>query len=243
MPKILVVLPVATDLFNESHRRLLKKYASKGFDVEVANIKYGTHSVECYFDENLNAPYIVEEVRKAEEKGYNAVIIDCFFDPSVEAAREIAEIPVVGCKEAALHIACMLGPKFSIIGPGGPPFAKLLNSSIREMGLTSRLASIRTIGLMVLDIEEDRKMTVDRLVEEGKRAIDEDGADVLVLGCTGLSDAAEEYKLQERVGIPVVDPLLAALKIAESLVSLNLSHSKSAYPQPPKKPITFPKYA
>lgn len=243
MPKILVVLPVATDFFNESHKRLLKKYACKGFDVEVANIRYGTHSVECYFDENLNAPHIVEEVRKAEEKGYNAVIIGCFFDPSVKAVREIAEIPVVACKEAALHTACMLGPKFSIIGPGGAPFAKLLTSSIREMGLTSRLASIRTIGLMVLDIEEDRKMTVDRLVEEGKRAIDEDGADVLVLGCTGLSDAAEEYKLQERVGIPVVDPLLAALKIAESLVSLNLSHSKVAYPEPPKKPITYPKYA
>ena len=81
------------------------------------------------------------------------------------------------------------------------------------------------------------------MVEEGKRAIDEDGADVLVLGCTGLSDVAEECKLQERVGILVVDPLLAALKIAESLVSLDLSHSKLAYPEPPKKPITFPKYA
>jgi len=240
MPKILDVWPTATDLFIEPHKKLLNRYVSKGFEVDVARIKYGTHSIESYFDENFNAPYIVDEVVKGEKKGYDAAIIDCFGDPSVKAAREVVKIPVIGPRESALHIACMLGTRFSVITVGGLPVTKLLTSSIHELGFGYKFASIRNTGLMVLDIDEDQKITIDRLVNEGKKAIEEDGADVLVLGCTGLSETAQKYKLQERVGVPVVDPTLAALKIAESLVSLHLTHSKLAFPEPPKKPISYP---
>ena len=236
MTKILVINPVGTDLWDESDKEYLSKFLSKGFQLDVRSLKYGPHSLESSFDVVLASPFIVEEVKKAEIEGYKAIIINCFLNPGIEAAREVTSIPVVGPGEASIYLACMLGEKFSILGLGGTVGSKEYTKLVRSLGLLDRLASVRTIELPVLELDRDREKTFGLLVEAGKRAIEEDGADVLILGCTGLTGFEKE--LEKELGVPVIYPGLVALKFAETLVRLGISHSKKAYPKPlPKKRI------
>jgi allantoin racemase len=99
-------------------------------------------------------------------------------------------------------------------------------------GVSSKLASVRDIGIPVLELNDDRDRTFNQLIEVAKRTVEEDRADVLVIGCGTLSFRSEE--LQEVLGVPVVNPLRTALRMAELLVSSGLSHSKRSYPTPPK---------
>ncbi|RLI75164.1 hypothetical protein DRP05_15220, partial [Archaeoglobales archaeon] len=210
MIKILVINPVGTNLWDKSDKEYLSKFLSKGFQLDVRSLKYGPHSLESSFDVVLASPFIVEEVKKAEVEGYKAIIINCFLNPAIEAAREITNIPVVGPGEASIYLACMLGEKFSILGIGGTVGSKDYIKLVRSLGLLDRLASVRTIELPVLELDRDREKTFNLLVEAGRRAIEEDDADVLILGCTGLAGDAED--LQKELIVPVIEPALAALK-------------------------------
>ena len=238
MKKILIINPTASDLGIEFYEEYLNKFLGKGFEICIKSLKYGPYSLESDFDVILASPFIIKEIKKAETGDYNAIIIDCFLNPAIKAAREITNIPVVGPGEASIYLACMLGEKFSIIGVGGPGAKKEYIRLVRSLGLLDRMASVRTIRLLVLELNEDKNRTFNLLVEAGRRAIEEDGADVLILGCTGLVGYAED--LQKELKVPVIDPALAALKFAEILSDLNLCHSKLTYPKPPKKPRILP---
>ena len=238
MPKIIDIIPVGTSKFNEDRRIFLNKFVSSGFKVDVVNIDFGTHSIESWFDESLNTPYIIEQILKAETSGYKAAIVDCIADPAVDAARQVVRIPVIGPGESSMHIALLLATNFSIITVAGPSVTKLLEDRLKSKGLSKFCVSVRNIGLRVLDLKKEEKKTFNLLVREGKKAIKEDGAEVLILGCTGLSGLAG--KLQEELGVPVIDPIIVSLKIAELLISTQLTHSSLAFPKPPKKQVSYP---
>ena len=127
--------------------------------------------------------------------------------------------------------AANLGHRFGVV--------TVLESVVRPLenlakltGVADKLASVRQIGVPVLELNGNRDATFARLVETSRRAIEEDRADVLVLGCGTLSFRAAE--LQETLGVPVINPLQVALRTAEMLVACGLTHSKRSYPVPPK---------
>jgi len=140
---------------------------------------------------------------------------------------------VVGINEPSIHLASILGRKFSIVGVGGKEAIGMMMDKVAHYGLADRLASVRITEIRVLDIKKEFNKLVNALMEEGKKAIEEDGADVLVLGCGSLLNIAEI--LTEKLKVPVIDPGLAALKIAEDLVKLKLTHSKKAFVKPFEK--------
>ena len=238
--KILVIIPVYYPPERlKTRKKFLSRYVSAGFEIETRSIKYGTYSIESSFDDELNAPFILEEAVKAEKDGFDAVVVDCFVDPALDAMREALKIPVVGPGETSMHIASMLGNKFTVITVAGLALNKLIARRVEKLGLTNKLASIRNVNLPVLELMKREKETISILVEEGTKAIEEENADVIILGCTELSEIADKHNLQETLGVPIVDPIKVAVKFAELLVSLNLSHSKRAYPRPGKKPISY----
>ena len=148
---------------------------------------------------------------------------------------EIVEIPVIGPGTSAMHLAAQLGHRFSIISPlegGGRVAARL-----RSLGLDAKFASVRGIAMSVFDLAQHREATLARVADMGRRLVQEDGADVLVLGCMSMAFLDITDDLQIRLGIPVVNPVMAALKTAEMVVAMHLSHSKSAYPVPPVKAV------
>jgi len=112
-----------------------------------------------------------------------------------------------------------------------------MENKVASCGLSGKLASVRLTDIRVLDIKKEFDRLLNALMEEGRKAVEEDGADVPVLGCGGLLNVAEI--LQEKLNVPVVDPALVALKIAEDLVKLKLAQSKKAYPKPYEKKRTL----
>jgi allantoin racemase len=140
---------------------------------------------------------------------------------------------VIGPGAAAMHLAAQLGTRFGIVAPlaGNQGRAR---ARMRELGLEASFASVRGMGMAVLDLARDRETALERIAEAGRRAVDDDGADILVLGCMSMAFLDLTGEVQRRVGVPVVDPVIAALKTAEMTVLMGLAHSKLAYPPPPK---------
>ena len=222
---------------DEMDRRLgvLRQFAGPGTDVAIRSIPRGPGSIESSYDAALVVPELLQSVPAAERDGFDAVIIGCFSDPGIDPLREIVDLPVVGPGASAMHLAAQLGSRFSIISPsegGGRVAARM-----RSLGLSDNFASVRGIAMSVLDLAQHREETLERIADVGRSIAERDGADVLVLGCMSMAFLDITEALQSRVGMPVVNPVAAALKTAEMVVTMKLSHSKSAYPVPPEKEV------
>jgi allantoin racemase len=232
--RILVINPIVSDRFEEFDKDFFNRNAHPLFEVEVTNLTYGPASIESYYDDSLAAPFVVQKILDAEKRGFKASIINCFMDPGLDAAREVVSIPVVGAGESAICLAPLVGDRFSIIDPGPARYVSRNPSKrVRSMGVEVRFASSRGVGISVLEIDRDLDATTRRIGDEALKAVKEDGADTIVLGCTGFAGLAP--KVQAIIGTPVIDPGLAALKAAETLCQLNLHQSKIAFPKPPEK--------
>ena len=157
-------------------------------------------------------------IKNLEEKGYDAAIIGCFYDPGLLAAREIANrIIIKAPAEASLHLAATLGYKFSII-VGREKWIPRMMENIEFYGLKDKLASFKTLGLGALEFNKDEVFTKKKLKEKAIEAVEQDRAEVIVLGCTMQFGFYKE--LQEYIKVPVIDPVIASFKYAEYLVEL-----------------------
>jgi allantoin racemase len=134
-----------------------------------------------------------------------------------------------------MHVASMLGEKFSILSlvqSGETVFRRLA----KLYGLEGKIASIRSIDIPVLEMEKKWRKLERSILQEARVAVKEDGADVIILGCTGMIGLEKKLN-QQFPGIPVINPGNVAIKMAEILVDLGLSQSKKSFPFPPSKEI------
>jgi len=120
---------------------------------------------------------------------------------------------VIGIGEASFLAACAVGRRFSVLSLL-PRLIPKKREQVRRAGLLDRLASVRALGVGAVESYEGRDRLMDRYRAEGRAAIQEDGADCLILGCAGMVGIAEE--LERDLGVPVVDPVVAAVKLAEA---------------------------
>ena len=237
--KVLYIVPGAmaqTDLGAselERRKKILQSHAQKETIVDVTDIDSGPSSIESAYEEYLSVPGTVEKAIQAEKDGFDGMILGCFGDPGLEALREMLNIPVVGPGEMALHIAAMLGNKFSIVTVLDSVVPSLERLA-RIVGLDKRLASVRAVNIPVLELSQNIESTTSRMMEESRKAIQEDSADVIVLGCMSMAFMGVSDRMQESLGVPVVNPALTSLTVLEGLVQAGLSQSKKAYPYPPK---------
>ena len=223
MKKILVINPITTDSFNDMTKNYLEKIKSPDVEIEVVNIKDGPSSIETFYDEAFALPEILKTIDKYKLR-CDAIVINCFADPAVNAARELTDIPVVGPAEASMMIALMLGHKFGVISTlrNSGPWIEL---QARNMGIEQRLAGAIGIDIPVLELGSDLKKTARYLVDAARDLIDSKGAEVIILGCTGMAPVARIVK--EELEVPVIEPMATAFKVAELMISLNITHSKT----------------
>jgi allantoin racemase len=213
---------------NESARRV----AGPDTEFVTVNPTKGPLSLEGWYDSCLATPEMLGEIIRAKEK-YDAVIIACFGDPGLEAAREIVDVPVIGICEAALHVASMLAPRFSILTVI-PRVINFNQNLVYKYGFERQLASIRTTDLPVEKFARDRVAAQKALTRAGRLAIDEDRAEALLLGCAGMAGLDEV--MEQQLGVPVIDGVAAAVKLAEAIVGLGKKTSKiNSYKYPEKK--------
>jgi allantoin racemase len=232
--RLLVINPNSDTVMSGVIRDELERVRRPDTEVDVVNAAGAPIAIESALDEALCTPGTLELVRSAKERGMDAVVIACFSDPALEAARELTRVPVVGIQESALHLAAQLGEKVAILSTGFGTGSGRLGEVLRGK-LGHQYASCRRLGLSVSDTVRDRDLVMQRLVETGRRAQEEDGAQVFVLGCAGLGDLAP--RLAEALGTPVIDPNAAALKTAEVLVELRLTHAKPTTHAAGREPV------
>ena len=190
-------------------------------EIVTVDPQTGPESIESFYDEYLAIPGILEQIILDTDS--DAFILACWGDPGIEAAREITSKPVVGIAEASLYVANMVAAKWSVVTTLHR-VRDMVEKTIQKTGLTERCASVRTTTLAVLDTEQDRAATLKVLIEASQLAIKADGAEAICLGCAGMSGL--EQQLEEQLGVPVIDAVAAAVKMAESLVSLGKTTSK-----------------
>ena len=232
---IRVIVPVLhSDALAEKARLEYQACASPGVDLTVACVANGTDSIESEYDMALAQPEVMRLVRDAETDGADGCMITCFGDPGAAGAKELVSIPVVGEGEAALHMASLLGGRLAIMITQRELFP-MMRRLAAQVGMADRLASVRAVDAGVLDFGLE---CVPKAVDQAVAAVEEDGAEVIVMGCTGTGvdmAAMIEESIKQRLGtyVPVIDPVKATMKLTEALVATGMSHSKIAYPTPP----------
>ncbi len=238
MAKLALIGATGIDWWTDPKKKsFVMSFVPPGSEIGNLTPRHGTHSVESHVDEAYNAPFILEQVVRANNEGYDVIVIDCACDPILDAAREVSKIPVVAPRNSALHLALTLGSKFGIVTVQGNSLKKCMEAGVRKEGLEAFCTGVRSLQMPVLDIPKDPEKTQEALRQLCKISIEEDGADVIVLGCTGLSHEIDLEPIMLDLGIPILDPWVVAVKTAFMLVESGLTHSKVAYPFPPKKKI------
>jgi allantoin racemase len=214
------------DVYDRDYERVVAAAKSADSDVDVWSFPRRTdgsegdifHQLRLHRYESLTLADTLALIYKAEQAGYDGAVIGCFNDPGLAEGREVARNMVVAAPcEATLRIATTLGRKFSILATHKSHFASF-EDNVTRYGLRDRLASLRTIEMPTEALQQDLDETAGRLIDVAQRTVREDRADVLILGCTNYFGLYA--RVQEAVGVPVLDPVISALRWCEFLIDL-----------------------
>jgi allantoin racemase len=235
---IRVVTPITTSGFTSASD--FEPLARPDTTVTQTELDVGPASIESAFDEALALPDTIAKILQAEQEGVDAVVVDCFGDPGVDAGREATEMLVLGPAQTSMHLAALLGQRFSVVTVLDA-VVPLLEDLAAKYGVADKLCSIRSVDIPVLELDQHERL-VRALADEAVKAVEEDGAHVIVFGCTGMRGCAAGLRADLAArgyhGIPVIDPVIAAFKIAEAIVDLGLTPSKRTYTTPRNKALT-----
>jgi len=209
--------PVGFDAYDRPIGELLASIKAPGTRIEVASFEMPatpTH-LEYRGYEALMTQRIVECARDAGVQGVEAMVIGCFYDPALEDAREMSgpTVVVAPCG-ACLSVAAQLANRFSIL-VGRHKWIEQMRERVRGYGMDSRIASFRSLEMGVDEFQRDHARTRGRIIDEARRAVEEDHAEAIVLGCT--IEFGFFHEVQQAVGVPVIDAVVAPFKQAESL--------------------------
>jgi allantoin racemase len=230
--KIAVINPNTTASMTATIADAARRVAHAGTEIVAVTSSMGPVSIEGYYDEVFAVPGLLVEIAKAEREGADAIVIACFDDTGLDAARALAGIPVIGICEAALSATSFIAQRFSVVTTmerSRLPVEHL----VHRYGMGSR-CKVRAADVPVLSLEDPNSNARDRLRGEISAALKDDRAEAIVLGCAGMADLTAA--LRQEFGVPVVDGVAAAVKQAESLVAQGLSTAKrGAYATPVSK--------
>lgn len=233
--RILVTNVNTTESMTEAIADSARSVASPGTEIVGITPRFGADSCEGNFESYLAAIAVMDAILAYPEP-YDAVIQAGYGEHGREGLQELLEVPVVDITEAAASTAMYLGHRFSVVTTLDRT-VPLIEDRLKLAGLDQRCASVRASGLGVLELESDPERAVQAIVEQSTRAVADDHAEVICLGCGGMAELEEQVR--EATGVPIVDGVRSAVTIAEGLVRMGLSTSKvRTYAPPREKKIT-----
>jgi allantoin racemase len=212
---ILWIDPVGTDAFDLDTARILNEFRRPESSVDVISLLDSRpNHLEYHAYEALIIGDIVRITFAMSDK-YDAIVIGCFYDVGLREAREVSGRAVVTAPcQSSLAIVSQLSNTFSVL-VGRRKWIPKMHENVRVYGYEPRMASMRPLELGVHDFQADRERTCDRLLSEGRKAVEQDGAEALILGCT--AEYGFHQTMQDELGVPVIDAVLAPFKLAELL--------------------------
>ncbi len=219
--KLMYLNPVGTEAYDAVFADMARTYKLPGTEVHIACLADaggGFTHIEYRSYETIVSRGIIQATRQAAREGFDALAIGCFYDTALHDAREISgEMVVTAPCLASCEIAASLANRFGII-VGRRKWVNQMNAVAREHGYGERLSGFYHVELGVNDFQADHAETERRLVAAGKRAVEEDYAEALILGCT--LEIGFYREIEKAVGVPVIDPSIAAMKRAEYAANL-----------------------
>lgn len=231
--RILLINPNISQSVSELIASEARRAASPATRIEVVTAPLGVAYIETRFEALIGA-YAAANLAAEHEAQHDALVIAAFGDPGIAGIREAVDIPVVGLTEAALMSACLLGNRFSIIA-----ISRRITAWYRECvqanGLGGRLASIRCLDQPLRDIGAVQEDHEARLRELCLSAVEDDGADVLIIAGAPLAGLARSIRAD--IPVPLVDGVSSAVRHAETLIALAPGRARrGSFAPPPRKP-------
>ena len=230
--RILVVNVNTTESITDTIAQQARAVASPGTEIVGLTPYFGAESVEGNFESYLAAIAVMDRVM-AYDQPFDAVIQAGYGEHGREGLQELLNVPVVDITEAAASTAMFLGHAYSVVTTLDRT-VPLIEDRLKLAGLYQRCASVRASGMAVLELEEDPVGAMEAIVQQAELAIRDDKAEVICLGCGGMAGLDEQ--IRQRTGVPVIDGVRAAIKLAEGLVGGGYATSKiGAYDYPRAK--------
>jgi allantoin racemase len=221
--RILILNPFKGRMYEKEHCQQVAEHDTIISFEDIGDI-YPLPYVTYVYYRHLCADAVVDRIIKAEGEGFEGVFIACMYDPGLLESRELVDIPVVGAFEASTHYACMLGHSYSIVTVERKVVPCCWELA-RLYGVSEKLVSVRHIGIPANKLYPSitsPEEVVRRTIEVSRRCVEEDGAEVIVPGCT-LQSGSITHDLGEALvveGAPILDPVLIGFKILEVMVTL-----------------------
>jgi allantoin racemase len=233
--QLLYFLPGAGMPEDEIQRRteIANSIARPETRVTVMEVGEGPLSIESSIEEDMALGPMLRKLLEIRQEGkYDAIIIGCAGDPGLKSARELLDIPVIGPAESSYHFACMVSERFSILSTrfGGADSGDHTRARLRAMGLEARLASVEFVQIPITEMWGKNRDIVAAQMRKGVESAKQKGAGSVILGCMSLAFLLLDDKVEQEVGIPIINPLKTAIKIAEVFVDIKARHSRITYP-------------
>lgn len=232
MTRITVINPNTTESMTAGIAQSARAVAGPGVSIRAVTSAMGPVSIESHYDEALAVPGVLQVV--AGDPDADAFVVACFGDPGIEAAREVAAVPVIGIAEAAMKAATLVGNRFSVVTTLGRTIGRAWHL-VDQHGLHRQCADIHACEIPVLDLDDNREATFTSVYAASRAALRADHSDAIVLGCAGMAWLPD--RLSDALGVPVFDGVASAVVFAEGLVRMHArpaSHGELA-PPPPKR--------
>lgn len=232
--KILLINPNTTASMTQTVGNAARAVAAQGTHIIAVNPSFGPASIECHFDEAVAAAGVAEQMRVAAASARpDAVVIACFGDPGLDAARETCDAPVIGIAEAAFHAASFVATSFSVVTTMTRTCV-IAERLLLRYGFDRLCRGVHGTDIPVLDLEHCGDKAAEKIERAARKAIERDRSGAIVLGCAGMAPLCAT--LSARLGVPVIDGVSAAVKFVEALGALGLRTSKRGdYAMPPPK--------
>lgn len=221
MTELVVINPNSSQKVTDGIAAALVPLERAGVAVRCLTLSQGPPAIESQLQADLTIAPLVALAQDQPDAG--GFVIACFGDPGLHALRDAVPVPVIGIQEAAAATALTLGHRFGVISILAASIPRHLRS-FGAMGLLDRLAGDRAIGLGVAELA-NADTCLQAMLETGAKLRDEDGADVLIMGCAGMAQYRET--LQGRLGLPVVDPCQAGVAMALGHMTLGYTQKFS----------------
>ena len=233
--KLLVVNPNTSDIVLDVILQSARRCAAPGTEVLGMCSPNGTRNIDSAYGDYMSAPHMIEAVRlRVAEDRPDAIVLAGFGNVGIFALKEIMDVPVVSISEASMAMACLLGHRFTTLTML-EQFIPYQQDLVRLYGFEAKCASVRAINVNVEKAAVERERTLRDLSEQVKDIVAKDRAEVIILACAGL--CGYERDLTRVSGVPVIDPVVAAVKMAENFVAMGLSQSKVRKFAKPPQPI------
>ena len=222
--KIIVINPNTSVAMTQAIGRSARAVAEPGTVIEAVQPGFGAASIEGHHDDVWAAAGVTEQVRIGEAARADGYVIACFGDPGLHAARELARGPVIGIAQAGFHAASFIATGFSVVTTLERTCV-IARHLVVQYGFERHCKGVHAADLEVLELEQPGSDAFARIAARAREALAHDRSGAIVLGCAGMAGLCA--RLQAELGVPVIDGVTVAVKIAESLVRLGLGTSKS----------------